>query len=83
MPKLEGSETTPTTLQCRVPKPSGATTWDEPMWIVRIVYTDTELDMLSAEFVVGFEHPRGSNFYSDESSGVSWFLRVWTRACGS
>ena len=31
--------------------------------------------MLSAEFVVGFEHPRGSNFYSDE---VFW--RIMTLA---
>ena len=28
--------------------------------------TSTELDMLSAEFVVGFEHPRGTTFYADE-----------------
>ena len=73
MPKLEGSETTPMTSRYRVPKPVGATTWDEPMWIVRIVYTGTELDMLSAEFVVGFEHPRGSNFYSDE---VFWRIMI-------
>ena len=73
MPELEGSEKTPTTSRYRVPKPVEATTWDEPIWIVRIVYTGTELDMLSAEFVVGFEHPCGSNFYSDE---VFWRIMI-------
>ena len=43
------------------------------MWIVRIVYTGTELDMLSAEFVVGFNHPHGRNFYSDE---VFWRIMI-------
>ena len=66
MPKLEGSATTPTTSRYRVPMPVQAATWDEPMWIARIVYTSTELEMLSAEFIVGFEHPRGTTFYSDE-----------------
>ena len=86
MPKLEGSGTTPTTSRYRVPKPVATTTWDEPMWIVRIVYTGTEMDMVSASFVVGFEHPRGTTFYSDEqmrSSGVSCFLRAWIQTSGS
>ena len=64
MPKLEGSATTPTTSRYRVPMPVQAATWDEPIWIARIVYTSTELEMLSAEFIVGFEHPRGTTFYS-------------------
>ena len=73
MPKLEGHETTPTTLRYRVPMPVRVATWNEPMWIVRTVYTGTELDMPSAEFIVGFEHPRGSNFYSDE---VFWRIMI-------
>ena len=66
MPRLEGTATTPTNSRYRVPMPVQATTRDEPMWIVRIVYTSTEKEMLSAEFVVVFEHPRGTTFYSDE-----------------
>ena len=73
MPKLEGSETTPTTSRYRVPRPVGVATWEEPMWIVRIVYTATELDMISAEFIVGFEHPRSTNFYSNE---VFWRIMI-------
>ena len=73
MPKLEGSGTTPATSRYRVPKPVATTTWDEPMWIVRIVYTGTEMDMVSASFVVGFEHPRGTTFYSDE---VFWRIML-------
>ena len=66
MPQLEGSSTTPATSRCRVPMPVQAATRDDPMWIARIVYTSTEKEMLSAEFVIGFEHPRGTTFYSDE-----------------
>ena len=73
MPKPKGSETTPTTSRCGVPRPFGVTTWEEPMWIVRIGYTATELEMISAEFIVGFEHPRGTNFYSDE---VFWRITI-------
>ena len=73
MPKLEGSATTPTTSRYRVPMPVQAATWDEPIWIARIVYTSTELEMLSAEFIVGFEHPRGTTFYSNE---VFWRIML-------
>ena len=66
MPKLEGSAMAQTTSRYRVPMPVQAATWDEPMWIARIVYTSTELGMLSVEFIVGFEHPRGTTFFSDE-----------------
>ena len=66
MSRLKGTATSPTNSRYRVPMPVQATTWDEPMWIVRIVYTSTEKGMLSAEFVVVFEHPRGTTFYSDE-----------------
>ena len=66
MPKLEDSAKTPTTSRYRVPMPVQAATWDEAMWIARVVYTSTELDMLSAEFIVGFEHPRGTTFDHDE-----------------
>ena len=45
------------------------------MQITRIVYTSTEKEMLSAEFVVVFEHPRGTTFYPDE---VFW--RIMTVA---
>ena len=71
MPELEGSATTLTTSRYRVPMPVKAVTWDEPMWIARVVYTSTELEMLSAEFIVGFEHPRGTTFFHDE---VFWRL---------
>ena len=67
MPQLEGSATTPATSRCRVPMPVQAATRDDPMWIARIVYTSTEKEMLSAEFVVVFEHPRGTTFYLDEA----------------
>ena len=73
MPKPEGTATTPTTSRYRVPMPVQAATWGESMWIVRIVYTSTELDMLSAEFIVGFEHPRGTTFFHDE---VFWRLMI-------
>ena len=36
------------------------------MWIVRVVYTNMERDMISMEFIVGFEHPRGTTLYYDE-----------------
>jgi hypothetical protein len=66
MPELEGSDTTPMTSRYRVPKPVSVTMWDEPMWIARVVYTATEADMVSASITVGFEHPRGTTFYSDK-----------------
>ena len=37
--------------------------WDEPMRIVRVVYTASEGDMASKRITIGFEHPRGSCFY--------------------
>ena len=48
MPKPEGSDTTPTTSRYRVPKPVSVAAWDEPMWVVRVVYTVTDADMASA-----------------------------------
>ena len=66
MPEVEDSSKTPTTSRYRVPMPLQATSWEEPMWIVRVVYTSTERDMISMEFIVGFEHPRGTTLYYDE-----------------
>ena len=43
------------------------------MWIVRIVYTSKERDMVTAEFIVGFEHPRGTTLYYDE---VLWRIMI-------
>ena len=48
------------------------------MAIVRILYTSTEKEMLSAEIVVVFEHPRGTTFFSDE---VFWRIMA-TAGCG-
>ena len=55
MPKPEGSDTTPTISRCRVPKPVSVTAWDEPMWIVRVVYTPTEAEMISASVMLAEE----------------------------
>ena len=66
MPRPEGSDTTPTTPRYRVPPTAPVATWDEPMWIVRIVYTASEGDMISAIITIGFEHPRRSCFYEEE-----------------
>ena len=46
------------------------------MWALRIKYTSTEGWMISAEFIVGFEHPRGTTLYYDE---VFWRIMV---SCG-
>ena len=73
MPKREGSDKTPTTPRYRVPMTVSVKTWDEPMWIVRVVYTVTEGEMASASITVGFEHPRGTTFYSDE---VFWRIML-------
>ena len=73
MPNPEGSGTTPTTSRYRVPKPVSVAAWDEPMWVIRVVYTATEAKMTSASITVGFEHPRGTTFYSDE---VFWRLML-------
>ena len=48
-----------------------------------VVYTSTEQEMVSTEFVVGFEHPRGTTFYSDEVFWRIMCLRAWTRTSGS
>ena len=66
MPKPEGSDKTPTTSRYRVPMAVPVTQWDEPMWIVRVVYTATEGEMSSVRTTVGFKHPRGSSFYEEE-----------------
>ena len=66
MPKREGSDKTPTTPRYRVPMTVSVKTWDEPMWIVRVVCTVTEGGTVSAAITVGFEHPRGTPFYEDE-----------------
>ena len=73
MPEVEDSSKTPTTSRYRVPMPLQAATWEEPMWIVRVVYTGTERDMIGTEFIVGFEHPRGTTLYYDE---VLWRIMV-------
>jgi hypothetical protein len=36
------------------------------MWVVRVVNTAAEGDMVSAVIMVGFEHLRGSSLYEEE-----------------
>ena len=45
LPRPEGSDTTPTTSRYRVPMVAPVTKWDEPMWVVRVVYTASEGEM--------------------------------------
>jgi hypothetical protein len=66
MPRSEGSDKTPTASRYRVPMAAPVAKWDEPMWIVRVVYTATEGEMSSVRTTVGFKHPRGSSFYEEE-----------------
>ena len=73
MPEVEDSTKMPTTSRYRVPRPLRAASWEEPMWIVRVVYTSKERDMVTVEFIVGFEHPRGTTLYYDE---VLWRIMV-------
>ena len=64
--RVRHTDTTPTTSRYRVPPITPVATWDEPMLIVRIVYTASEGDMISAIITIGFEHPRRSCFYEEE-----------------
>ena len=57
MPRPEGSDTTPTTSHYRVPLAAPVTEWDEPMWIVRVVYTASEGGMARERITIGFGHP--------------------------
>ena len=66
MPKPEGSDKTPTAPRYGVPVAVPVAEWDELMWVVRIVRTVTEGELVSMRITVGFEHPRGSIFYEEE-----------------
>ena len=66
MPKPEGSDKTPTASRYGVPVAVPVAEWDEPMWVVRIVHTVTEGELVSMRITVGFEHPHGSIFYEEE-----------------
>ena len=53
-----------------VPMVTPVATWDGPMWIVRVVYTATEVDMISTAITVGFEHPAAAAFTKMRVSGA-------------
>ena len=66
MPRLEGFVTMPTTSRYCVLMAAPVTKWDEPMWIVRVVYTAPEGGMANERITIGCEHPRGSCFYEEK-----------------